>query len=433
MKRKAAIRSGIAMGGGLLLAALIVFLLTRQGFIGLLQWNPQYKIAVIVLSALALLPISFGLTGTIFSVRGPEAAGATLAIAAPIGGAFAILGPSLSLSPSIPPMLLLEPSGEGAYSAGVFTRGGERPADAYARADAPRDGAMHPYSFEGKALGSFAFPAGGGSPRFRAAFASDPHFGKESADGKATESILRSINSSPDPFNAFFILGDNVEMGMFEAAWKLEAKTLSALIPNVPVRPLLGNHDAIVDGQYHFRRYFFPEGMKSDSGSPFYYRIDSGTAHIIVLDLLWGMDSYGSAQDAWLRKQLAEIPREDFTAVLSHAFFYCSGYVDPDTRMPWYDHFETTKRLSPLFEKSGVDLVVSGHNHYMELLRKNGVAYAIIGSMGGKLDPEPEYRSPYSAWFRRGFGFLDLDIRGNRAALAFRDENGAELAGFTVP
>jgi len=99
----------------------------------------------------------------------------------------------------------------------------------------------------------------------------------------------------------------------------------------------------------------------------------------------------------------------------------------PSGGTPWYDHYQNIKALVPLFEKYRVNLVISGHNHYQELLSHNGVTYAIIGSMGGLPDPKPTHLSPASLWLAVGkFGWLDVDILSDRMILTFRSETGAE-------
>jgi hypothetical protein len=114
--------------------------------------------------------------------------------------------------------------------------------------------------------------------------------------------------------------------------------------------------------------------------------------------------------------------------VLAHAFVLSSGYVDGDSGMPWYDQARLADILCPILERHRVDLVVSGHNHYMEYLERNGVAYAVVGALGGVPDPDPEYVSPHSKWFRRGmYGFLELAILDGSLALTFRAANGDAL------
>ncbi len=282
--------------------------------------------------------------------------------------------------------------------------------------------------------GTSGTAAGAVASVIRISLSSDAHWGKANANAAARESILKGIASASPARDAFFLLGDNVELGMETVQWKSEIADLERLIPTLPFRPLLGNHDAIAGGEYNFRRAFFPAGMKSDSGSPYYYSVKVGEATFVVLNLPWGTENYDSRQAAWLEKTLAAIPQEKPVIVLSHSYFYASGYNDPRTGVPWFDHPENIPAISPILEKYKVDLVVSGHNHYMELLAKNGVAYAVIGSMGGIPDPVPSYTSPASLWFRQGgFGWLDLDIDATSIKLTFRDEHGTELKTATLP
>ncbi len=281
-----------------------------------------------------------------------------------------------------------------------------------------------------------ASQAGGGgtSPFLRVSISSDAHWGSPRANATARESILKGITSANPARDAFFFLGDGVELGMLTAQTKAEIADLERLIPGVPFRPLIGNHETIAGGEFNFRRAFFPPGMKSDSGSPYYYTVKAGEATFVVVDLPWGTENYDKRQAAWLEKTLAAIPQEKPVIVLSHSFFYASGYDDPRTGVPWYDHPENIPAISPLLEKYKVDLVVSGHNHYMELLEKNGVSYAIIGAMGGIPDPAPSYTSPASLWLRQGgFGWLDLDIDATAILVTFRDENGLALRTATIP
>jgi hypothetical protein len=263
-------------------------------------------------------------------------------------------------------------------------------------------------------------------PLLRLSFSSDPHWGAETSEIGARADILAGIaERRPD---AFFMLGDTVETGSSSSMWNFALSDLEAIIPKIPLRPLMGNHDALTGGQYLFKKAFFPPSLKSDSGSPYYYSIDAGAATIIVLDLPWGTENFGSRQRSWLERTLKEADRTKPIIALSHSFFYASGYDDPSFDKPWYDHYQNIPVVTPLFEQYGVDLVISGHNHYQEYLEHGGVRYAIIGAMGGILDPEPTYISPASKWKAVGvFGRLDVDIYGAEVVLSYRDRDGALL------
>lgn len=274
--------------------------------------------------------------------------------------------------------------------------------------------------------------SGPDGPILRLALSSDPHWGADNAAKEERTAILDSVAAArPD---AFFLLGDQTQMGWNDAEWRAEATDILAHLGKTAFRPILGNHDAIIDGEYHFRRYFFPKGLSSDSGSPFYYSIDAGPAWIVVLNLSWGPEGFGSRQRAWLEKTLAAIPSGKRIIVLSHSFFASSGYVDGDTGMPWYDHRDNLAAVAPILERHKVDLVVQGHNHYMELLKKDGVSYATIGAMGGFPDPVPSHVSPWSLWFQRGiFGWLDLEASAKGLSLSFRDQDGKALKTAFIP
>ncbi|MCX7775826.1 MAG: metallophosphoesterase [Rectinemataceae bacterium] len=268
-------------------------------------------------------------------------------------------------------------------------------------------------------------------PLLRLAVSSDAHWGADTANMQARTSILESIGTArPD---AFFMLGDMVEMGNNVVQWELALADMEAYIRTIPFRPLLGNHDALLGGQYLWKKAFFPKGFSSDSGSPWYWSIRTPAATIVAVDLPWGTEQFGTRQRAWLEKTLAAADPALPIIVLSHSYFYASGYRDPVYGTPWYDHYQNIPALVPLFEKYGVDLVISGHNHYQELLSHNGVTYAIAGSMGGIPDPEPTYRSPWSRWIAvNSFGWLDVQVYEGYMDLIFRTETGEVRSSYRI-
>lgn len=383
------------------LAALLLFRLMRApGTLGLLTWNPSYRSVVYAVLALGAVPfllaIAYEILRGVPAFRRRRAAGlVSLAVSAVCGAASLAAVLYLSIAPNLvrgplPTPKVLDPAG------GIALR-----------------------------------PAADGSPYLRLAFSSDPHWGRAESDADARTRILKTVDAGG--YDAFFLLGDIAEMGFPEEGFREASLDLEKHLTRVPIRPMMGNHDALVNAAGRWKRYFFPAGHSSDSGSPFYYRIDAGRAHILVLNLLWGEEDFDHDQRAWLSAQLESIPRRDAVVVLSHCYFYASGYDDPESGSPWYDHPGTIREVVPLLEQHGVDLVVSGHNHYQELLQWNGVAYAVIGAMGGVPDPAPTYRSPASKWIRVStFGFLEADFYDDRIELIFRDSGGAELHRASV-
>ncbi len=277
-----------------------------------------------------------------------------------------------------------------------------------------------------------------GAPSFRVALSSDPHYGREASDAAARSAILRLSQAeySAGQLDAFIDLGDTVEMGMDPGDWREALESITRDAPTLPFIALMGNHDAMIGGVFRWRAAFaagkgkrgIPEGGLSASS----WRMDEGPVHFIALDLLWGPEGFGRKEQAWLASQIASIPDNEYIVVLSHCFFYSSGYTDSDTGKPWYDHAAMLEKVAPLLAGK-VDLVVSGHNHYMEWIETGGTAWAVVGAMGGKPDPIPTYMSPGSVWFSQGvFGRLVLDLGAEGLVCEFQDQTGKSLFARTL-
>ncbi len=387
----------MAAAAGLAIAAALAWFFSRQSTIGLFEWHPPWRRNFILIGAAGLLPLLLALAALPRRKDpawkpGPALAIATMAFSALAillaGGLFAYVWSSArSVALPIPSLTLVDPA------VGV--------------------------------------PGSGGAVRI--SLSSDPHWGVDTSDADARTAIIKGIAAARPRRDALIILGDNVEMGMEDTSWRQETLELSSALGDLPVRSLLGNHDGLIDGQYHFEKYFAPSAQKTDSGNPFYYSMSAGPAEIVVLDLLWGAETFTRAQAAWLERTLAALPAGKQVIALSHCFLYASG-ADDEYGYGWYDMPSTIARVAPILERHKVALVVSGHDHDMELLKKNGVTYAVIGTMGGILDVEPTHHSPASLWFKGGvYGRLDLDVSSAGIALAFRDKDGAALREDFIP
>jgi hypothetical protein len=257
--------------------------------------------------------------------------------------------------------------------------------------------------------------------------------GSEAAgDPRVTRSILDSVATSENPFHTFFIVGDNVHLGMYNYNWVEWLNIFARPSYSVPLRPIMGNHDGLFNGTVHYLAYAYPEGMDSRTGTRLYYRVDAGPVHFIALNILWSTtETFTPQQREWFVEQLASMPPQDWTIVLMHAMIYASG--DVMWGKPWYDPPEMIRDVAPLLEEHNVDLVISGHDHQMEFLQHNGVSYCIIGALGGGLTPSLAHVSPASVWRNNTtYGFLDATVCSESIELAFRDKTGNVLETFTV-
>ena len=269
-------------------------------------------------------------------------------------------------------------------------------------------------------------------PIWRLVFSSDPHFSSSLSDAGSGMSFLRWAQKSQ--VQAAAVLGDFVDDGLH--GWRFVTGLLADGLGRVPFLPVLGNHDALLGGTQLFLRAF-PRG-KTNSGSPWYFSWDLSwgkqpLVRFFVLHLLWGTETFDKAQRSWLEKALEATPPGVVKIALSHCFFAASGSMEPRGRA-WYDHPETLSEVAPLLEKNGVSLVITGHSHALEELERQGVRYAVVGGLGGRLAAEPSYISPFSLW--RGFGVfggLELKGVGKSIDLVFRDALGRELHSSSLP
>jgi hypothetical protein len=263
------------------------------------------------------------------------------------------------------------------------------------------------------------------------AIGSDAHF---SAGGSRNDLTARMLTQVADPanrFDYFFSLGDNVEFGFRPEQW---LKARAAFAPTTAVIPstfVAGNHDTMFTGLQRYLAYAYPEGVELQNGTRLWHRIDVGHVHVIVLDVEWSAESFTQQQAAWLETELNTIPAEDWTIVMNHGFYYGSGSVTRGWK--WYDNKETIQKITSLFEKYGVDLVLSGHAHQMELLQESGVTYVIDGAFGGELEPPRRYDSPASLWYSSAdYGYVDVTVDKASATIIFRDSGGIELKRMVV-
>ena len=159
---------------------------------------------------------------------------------------------------------------------------------------------------------------------------------------------------------------------------------------------VLGNHDyGTQSGRYVFRTLGMPGA---------YYTRRLGDAELFLLD----SNAVTDRQTAWLEQRLADSGATWKIAVLHHPPYTCGGHEG---------HSTVVSRWVPLFEKYGVQLVLSGHDHnYQRFARRKGVTYVVHGGGGAGLYWLKDCPSSYPARVRarREHGFLyvvgDADV-----------------------
>ena len=225
----------------------------------------------------------------------------------------------------------------------------------------------------------------------------------DSGGDEQTAALLDTIDGT------VFTLGDNVYpngtpkqfMECYDPSWgRHKART----------RPAPGNHDYRTQGAAGYFGYFGGAAGDPRTG---YYAYDLGTWRVLVLNSNCsqvGGCGPGSAQEKWLKQDLAENPRPCTVAMWHHPR-YSSGEHGDDTDM---------RHLWKVLYDADADVVLTGHDHTYERFApqnpedradpKRGIREFVVGTGGrshyafGRIDRESEVRN------NTDFGVLKLTL-----------------------
>lgn len=219
---------------------------------------------------------------------------------------------------------------------------------------------------------------------------------------------------STRPADLLLTVGDNdYTRGVsFATNWTSTFGWLSSA--GVGVAGTLGNHDVEFDrGRYQFGYLRMP--------GPYYVRRVKDV-QLIVLD----STAITTGQTTWLRRTLARRTGLRRIVSLHHAPYTCGGHRGSDVvQRVWV----------PLFERYGVELVLSGHDHNYQRFKKKGVTYVVHGGGGAglyALKPCPRgYPARIRARLTHGFLHLTVDP-GGAVDVKVLDLSGRSIDRFRV-
>jgi 3',5'-cyclic AMP phosphodiesterase CpdA len=211
-------------------------------------------------------------------------------------------------------------------------------------------------------------------------------------------------------------LGDNdytEDPSEFRANWAASfgwARRAGILVAGV-----LGNHDVRVDGgRYEFRALGMPGR---------YYRRAVRDVELFLLD----SNRVDAAQTAWLARVLSRSRARWKIAAFHHPAYSCGAYRS---------HDDVVRNWVPLFERHGVRLVLSGHDHnYQRFAPRRRVRYVVHGGGGRRLYPVEPCPAGYPRRLRARteHGFLYLVARRDRLDGWSVAPGGRRTDRFTIP
>jgi len=225
-----------------------------------------------------------------------------------------------------------------------------------------------------------------------------------------------------DPVDLVILGGDNIyatsawgdgDLRGIEQTFTRPYRELIAA--KVPFHAVLGNHDirsANGDPQVAFK----PFGMKGR-----WYTVRQGPVEFFMLDT--NVNAPWQHQLPWVRKSLAA-STAPWKVVVGHHPIYSAGLYGDDRAL--------ISRLTPLFERYGVQLYINGHEHNYERTKLIGrTTYLTVGGGGASLRPVVANSRTAKAISTYSFG--ELIVEGNSLTIRGIDSKGQVFDSVTLP
>jgi hypothetical protein len=212
------------------------------------------------------------------------------------------------------------------------------------------------------------------------------------------------------PFEFVVMMGDNLYGGEKpkDFAKKFEIPYKPLLDGGVKFYAALGNHDDAA-----LQRNYKPFNM---NGERFYSFKPQNGVRFFALD----SNYVDKAQLDWLDKQLA-MSGSEWKIMFFHHPLYSSGETHGSAELQ-------RGLLEPVFLKYGVNVVLTGHEHFYERIKpQKGIAYFIIGS-SAKLRTGDLTKSVLTAYGNdRDYAFMLMEIVGDELFFQTINEQGKTI------
>lgn len=238
--------------------------------------------------------------------------------------------------------------------------------------------------------------------------------------------------------NPLFVIntGDMVENGLNIKHWETFFDVTKNLMRSIPYFPSLGNHEK--DSKYYFDFFNLPKNER-------YYSFSVGDVLFIALDLegieyqtpdylqkenrkfFWANHeiAYFKKQKEWLEHTLTLHDDAGFIFVYFHKPLISvkkSRVEDAKMRRKFWGN---------IFERHGVQVVFSGHDHHYHHAMSGGTHYITTAGGGAKLY-DIDARQPETVKAIKIEHFIMADVRKKTTILNVIDINGNKIDTITI-
>jgi hypothetical protein len=283
---------------------------------------------------------------------------------------------------------------------------------------------------------------------------------KPSSEGRRQREVAEALERSVDREDVRLLLttGDNIYAGRSLLGIPIGStgdedddwfftyfQPYRYVVNRVPVYPCIGNHDgneaeANDDRDQIMDNLFLAERLKGEEaagrasiGPGLFYRFRFGSeVEFVCIDssrrsLLFGDRFFRHPNHAAFLQ--AAFPAVDgapagprWRIPFAHHPPYCAGPM-------WGNSRSSIEHLVPLYRRSGVRLVLSGHEHNFQHSVKDGIHYFVTGGAGKVRSGTPGgFSSAATAGWAKAAHFLLVRLAGRRASATPIGEDGLPLA-----
>lgn len=200
------------------------------------------------------------------------------------------------------------------------------------------------------------------------------------------------------------------------------------LISTTTVFPAIGDNDDQNEDGVPFMTAFVLPKNRPPAGKARAYSFDYGPAHFIALDTEKDFDE-NSHQYSWLTQDLASTKQP-----WKFVYFHRPPYSTDDDRA----HNHIRKSWCPLFERYGVSMVFSGHDHSYQRTKPirefttgpGGVVYIVTGGGGAELREVVE--NEQTSFAQAAYHVVQVQVHGDTATVRAVKPDGGVIDEATI-
>jgi len=217
------------------------------------------------------------------------------------------------------------------------------------------------------------------------------------------------------PFSFVVMMGDNLYGGDSTGDYrkKFEVPYKALLDAGVKFYASLGNHDNPNERMY---KAFNMNGERYYTFKP-----DKASARFFALDSNYVDDR----EIAWLEKELAA-SGSDWKICFFHHPLYSSGETHGSADLQ-------RDKLEPIFVKYGVNVVLTGHEHFYERIKpQKGIAYFILGNSAKVRAGDIQKTDLTAKGWDQGYAFMLMEIVGDDLYFQTLSDSGATIDAGSI-